>query len=98
MKKFYLFLNILLTLGGCQAVYAQDSSICNAAFAVDVSRIQVTLRALDVSPGVLHDWNFGDGTTTSNDSVLEVHNYTLGGNYVITQVVIDTVHHCQDSS
>src|SRR5580658_5657034 len=98
MKKFYLFLNILLALGGRQAVYSQDSTVCNAAFSVDASAIEVTLRAIDYMPHVRHNWNFGDGTSWSTDSVAIVHNYTSSGKYLITHVVIDSADNCRDSS
>jgi hypothetical protein len=98
MKKFYLFLSVVLALSGRQAVLAQDSSVCNAAFQATVVGNVVNFRAMDSMPGARHNWNFGDGDTRSTDSFVVSHTYSAYGNYLVTQVVIDSTHHCRDSS
>jgi hypothetical protein len=98
MKKFYLFLSVLLALSGRQAVHAQDSSGCNAAFQATVMGNAVSFRAIDSMSGVLHNWHFGDGNSRSTDSFVVNHVYVAYGNYLVTQVVIDSAHHCRDSA
>jgi hypothetical protein len=98
MKKLYFFLSFFLALGGRQAVHAQDSSVCNAAFQATVAGTAVSFRAMDSMPGVRHNWNFGDSTSKSTDSFVVNHVYSANGNYLVTQVVLDSVHNCRDSA
>ncbi|HEV3326536.1 MAG TPA: PKD domain-containing protein [Puia sp.] len=97
MKKVYLLVFSLL-LFGLAIVRAQDSSGCNGAFTAIPAGFQVYFWAADSLPGVIHRWNFGDSTQRSTDSSLIVHVYSHPGNFLVTQVVIDSVHHCQNSS
>ena len=99
MNKIYLVLSFFLVLGGHQAVVAQDTTVCNASFQATVSGNTVFLRAMDSLPGVLHTWNFGDGTVSSStDSFMTSHFYAPQGTYAITQTVVDSVHHCQNTA
>lgn len=95
MKKFYLVLSFFLVLGGRQAAQAQ---VCNAGFQATVSGTTVYFRSFDSLAGVQHNWNFGDGTPWSTDSVSTTHYYGSPGNYVVTQVVVDQANNCRDSS
>ena len=97
MKKVYLLVFSLL-LFGLVTVRAQDSTGCNAAFTAIPAGYQVYFQAADSLPGVIHRWNFGDSTQRSTDSSLIIHVYSYAGNFLVTQVVIDSVHHCQNSS
>lgn len=97
MKKIYfLFFSFLLI--GLATTRAQDSSRCNGAFTAIPAGYQVYFRAADSLPGVIHRWNFGDSTQRSTDSSLITHIYNYSGNFLVTQVVIDSVYHCRDSS
>jgi hypothetical protein len=98
MKKFYLFLSVVLAMSGRQVVRAQDSSVCNATFQASVSGTVVSFRANDSLPGVQHNWNFGDGSAKNTDSFAVNHVYPAYGQYVVTQVVTDSTHHCRDSA
>jgi hypothetical protein len=96
MKKFYFVLIVFLALSGREAALAQDTSVCNAAFQVSISGNSVFFLALDSAAGVQHIWNFGDGTTSTGGSSVS-HVYAAYGNYLVTQVVNDSIHHCRDS-
>jgi len=97
MKKVYLLFFSLLLFGEA-TVRAQDSSSCNGAFTAIPAGYQVYFQAADSLPGVIHRWNFGDSAQRSTDSSLINHVYSYAGNFLVTQVVIDSVHHCRDSS
>jgi hypothetical protein len=98
MKKFYLFLSVVLALSGLQAAHSQDSTGCNAAFFETLAGNTVNFRAADSVPGVRHNWYFGDGNSKSTDSFAVVHTYLAYGNYLVTHEVTDSVHHCRDSA
>jgi hypothetical protein len=99
MKKFYFVLSVLLALSGRQALHAQDTTRCNAAFQATIVDSAVYFRAMDSAAGVQHIWNFGDGTPALyTNSVTVTHVYMPYGQYLVTQIVIDSAHQCRDSS
>jgi hypothetical protein len=98
MKKLYSCLTLLLTFAGISSLRAQDSTRCNATFQVSVDLNQAFFTAFDSMPGVLHHWNFGDGTSRSTDSSMTTHAYPPYGSYTVTQVVVDSARHCRDSA
>jgi hypothetical protein len=98
MKKLYFVLSLFLALSGLTAVHAQDSSVCNAGFQANVGGTSVFFRASDSLPGVRHNWYFGDGTSKSTDSFAVTHTYVAYGQYVVTQIVIDSARNCRDSA
>src|ERR1700743_14393 len=97
MKKFYLLTILLLSVAITGAI-AQDSTVCNANFQTDILGNEVFFRAMDSMPGVRHNWIFGDGSSKSTDSFAVIHFYGASGVYTVTHVVVDSAHHCQDSS
>ena len=96
-KKFY-FLLFSLLLSGLVSARAQDSSACNAGFMVSVAGSQAYFRASDSVPGLSHQWSFGDSTQTFTGNVQVTHTYSHAGAYFVTQIVSDSVTHCQSSS
>ena len=92
-----MFFSFLLV--GLSTVRAQDSSSCNAAFLVTTSGNQAYFWVADSLPGVGHSWNFGDSSShSSTDSNIVTHLYSHPGTFLVTQVVVDSAHHCRDSS
>lgn len=53
---------------------------------------------MDSTPGVRHNWDFGDGTVASTFNDTVSHLYFSYGQFLVTQVVIDSLHRCRDSS
>jgi len=98
MKKFYFVLSIVLVLSGRQAVHAQDSSVCNASFQAIPAGYQVTFFSPDSLLGVVHRWNFGDSSQKVTDSSITFHQYVSSGTFLVTQTVIDSTRHCQQSA
>jgi Secretion system C-terminal sorting domain/PKD domain len=96
-NKFYFFFFSLL-LSGLVSARAQDSSACNAGFTVSVAGSQAYFRAADSLPGVLHQWNFGDSTQTFTGNIQVTHTYSHAGAWFVTQIVTDSVTHCQSIS
>jgi hypothetical protein len=96
-KKFY-FLLFSLVLSGLVSARAQDSSGCYAGFMVSVAGSQAYFRASDSVPGLSHQWSFGDSTQTFTGNVAVTHTYSHAGAYFVTQIVSDSVTHCQSSS
>jgi hypothetical protein len=96
-KKFY-FLLFSLVLSGLVSARAQDSSACNAGFMVSVAGSQAYFRASDSVPGLSHQWSFGDSTQTFTGNVQVTHTYSHAGAYFVTQIVSDSVTHCQSTS
>jgi hypothetical protein len=97
MKKFYILLSTIL-FGGLISVSAQDSTVCNAGFQAIPSGYQVVFFPADSLPGVVHRWNFGDSSQKVTDSSIIFHQFAGSGTFLVTQIVIDSARHCQQSA
>lgn len=97
MKKIYPLLFFLFACG-LTAVRAQDTSACNALFTWIPSGYTVYFYPADSAAGVRHVWNFGDSSTLSTTGTLVSHTYATAGTFTVTQVIIDSIRHCRDSS
>lgn len=98
MKKLYSILLTALFFGGINGLYAQDTTSCNPNFAAVISGNVVNFFPADSTPGLIHQWTFGDSTQLTTGSVDISHQYAGAGTYLVTQTVIDSTNHCQQSS
>jgi PKD repeat protein len=99
-SKVYLFIFIGLLIG-LSAAKAQDSTSCTANFTSSVSGYQAVFYAADSQSNILHDWIFGDGTSSGFGSRYSIisHVYGSAGTYRVTHIIKDSLGGgCFDSS
>jgi len=90
MKKIFALLFVIII--GNQRIIAQ----CNPAFTSSIAQHHVTFTGTASAPGLIHQWNFGDGFSGYGRVV--VHSYDLPGVYQVKHVVYDSLNNCRDST
>lgn len=98
--RFYALVLSCLILGLTSAK-AQDSTSCTAQFTASVSQNQAFFNAADSQSNILHDWIFGDGTSSGFSSRYSTisHVYANAGNFRVTHIIKDSLGGgCFDSS
>jgi PKD repeat protein len=83
---------LLILMLAANAGHAQ----CNPAFESSSNQSNAQFIALGTTPGLSHDWSFGDGYFDSGTAVS--HAYAVPGVYTVKHYVTDSVNHCKDSA
>src|SRR5580692_2448433 len=100
-KIAFSLLILTCLLPGLSPVQAQDSASCSALFTASVSQNQASFYAADSQSNILHDWVFGDGTSSGFSSRYSTiaHIYSSQGTYRVTHIIKDSLGGgCYDSS
>jgi PKD repeat protein len=98
MRNLYSLFTALC-FGSLLSARAQDSTVCNPGFSYASYQHTVNFQAVDMHAGVLHSWSFGDGSSQSSFSPAVSHTYRVAGNYLVKQVIRDSMGGaCHDSS
>ena len=87
MKKIITLVFVIL-ISTSNAIFAQQGTACNAAFNVVVNGYTARFNPLFVfdSSYQRHSWNFGDGSSVSNN-FYPVHTYQANGVYLVMHTV-----------
>jgi PKD repeat protein len=89
MKKIFTLLWLFLAAFTFKAA-AQPAPVCNAEFGVQYltnNTVKFNPVIANDSPYVLHFWNFGDGTTGSQQ-ISPTHTYALPGTYAVVHTIV----------
>lgn len=89
MKKIFTLLWLTIAAFAFKSS-AQTTPNCNADFAVQYltyNTVKFNPAITNDSPYVRHFWNFGDGTTGSQQ-ISPTHTYALPGNYAVVHTVL----------
>jgi len=98
MKKFYTLFAVLC-FACLLSARAQDSTVCHPGFYFTSNQRTVNFQAIDMHPGIIHSWSFGDGSFFTGVSSSASHTYGAAGYYTVKHVIRDSISGtCHDSS